>query len=643
MSQLNADENEVDLGEIFASVWAYWWLVFIFATVTTSASIYYVVNRVSPEYTASVRFEINENSSSRGIQLEGLGAVAALAGVNVGSSQTHIGSMRERVLSRDFIEAIYAEANFGNDRVFNKFVDGFQQEVSLKTRLRWLILGKQEVQLPDADDFHVMAVESLGKRLEIDPGESGVSKLTIEHPDAERASEIANLIVGTYLENLSERSRAETRKNLNHYASQLLQVRSELDAASAAVRDFALLNNLQSTEDFALSSSQLGFVRDELNEIEAMIDAIELIDVENFDGPKVVLVNPVTANLNFRRALNLPSNPSDWVAPSASTISSALKRFESQRTGLVATLTQLEEEARASGNASLELAALEREVKVQQTVYEAIITQFESQSLVSSIESKSGEIIEWAIAPNFPSSPNKKLAVALSLVLGIFLGAVVAVIVSARRGAMHRYATISANFKNSIVRFLGSGLLRRVGDGELNEKQRNHFQDLLASLLQKTPTVCLIASDIERLGGLLCFGLAKCAKAIGYDTAVLNLSSEGQRGNTFEDKASHQMDNELIYSEDRYGLPTYQINSDPGFLKSGNAQQILTSLSERHDLVFVNCSLTPKGLARTRLASSLVDSSVLMVQRGKSKKNRVNEFKAMMSSTESKIPLIVVV
>ena len=231
MSQLAEQDDEINLGELFAAV-KHGWLVVCFTTlISIVLSGYYAFFVVVPEYEASTRFELL-NSDQGGSALGQAAGIAALVGIGLPSAATEAEALQDRILSRPFVGKIYEKSGFGTDPIFN----GTLAEPDFAKRMRNLIFGEAEQQEPTQTSYNVMAIESLKGRIAIIIGENGIIQLKITHPNGSRAADIANVIVEQSLQDIFERERLDNRNSLNYFADELLQVRSDLDEANAAVR-----------------------------------------------------------------------------------------------------------------------------------------------------------------------------------------------------------------------------------------------------------------------------------------------------------------------------------------------------------------------------------------------------------------------
>ena len=635
MSQLVEQDDEIDLGELFAAIWYSWWIVGLATFVSVFLAGFYAFVAATSEYKASTRFELLEGDDSGPVLGQAAG-FAAFAGLSIPGSASEADAIEDRVLSRPFVDSIYENAGFAADPIFNATL----REPGLVSKVIEFVFGPAVEEELARDDYLVIAIGELRERMVISPGENGIIELTLAHPDGERAAQVANVIIEQTLLDIFERERNESREGLNYFAEELLQVRADLDAANAAVRDYAITNNLQSAEELARTSAQLAQVRRDIEVIDESIKALEAMKEAGFSGPKFAQTHPVSTSLSFRRLLGLSGDPNIWAQPSEDAIAAATERLTSQESPLISTFNALEERAKSSGAEALRLAALEREVEVQQAIYESVITQFEARSLVSGFERASGRIVETAIAPSKPSSPNKPLVVALGLVLGIFVGIAIALIASMRRGKLYTYSAIRDTFALAAGSRLMPSRLAHLSAQSLSPKQLVAAQDLLVALEENNKILPVATPTSEQLSARLVLGLSKAASLMGESAAILDvsqgafekLSAQGSEADEKGFRKRRLLDNIDI-------LEASDLNS---FLKPSTCAEQLAVLKSDYDRIFVVLPVPEKGTAIARNVAQSMDNMIIVARRGKTTRAAVDAIKAIYSSKVSDPCLVII-
>ena len=116
--KLNSANDQIDLGELLAALWAHKILIIFI----TSVSIFfagYKALTIEKRFTALAIFQIDEDNGS-GFNVPGeLGAIASLAyfSTTVGIANSEI--LLERVMGREFILDMNKRASLDRDKYFN--------------------------------------------------------------------------------------------------------------------------------------------------------------------------------------------------------------------------------------------------------------------------------------------------------------------------------------------------------------------------------------------------------------------------------------------------------------------------------------------------------------------------------------------
>lgn len=635
MTQIFEQDKEINLSELLAAVICQWWILISISVVGLSVSGVYAYVVATPEYEASSRFELLTGSQGGG-SFGSAAELAAIAGFSVPRTATEADALVDRVLSRPFVKSIYESAGFRTDPEFNSLL----QSPGIVTQITQWLFGKTENQERSEDFFLVMAIEGLANRLTVSPGENGIIRLSVSHPDGERAAQIANLVVEQSLEDIFLREQNETRGALNYFASELLQVRSDLDEANSALRDYALRNSLQSPEELARTSSQLSLVRADIEAIDESVLALQSMSADDFSGTEFARDFPISSSLSFRRLLNLSSNPLEWEKPTSEEVELSFAQLKEQRVSLVSSFEALEARARRFGREALELATLQREVEVQQAVYESVITQFEARSLLSGYEQASGRIVETAIAPLAPTSPRKVLLLALGLMLGFIIGTVIAIVRSVARGTLYKAVTLreAVGYTEVIVRKKSE--LNSPDTLSQSKRDPKLFRDVLSAIPFDAQVVGVFATSSSPLSERLSLGLTRISNASDKKVAFLDLSeaSEGkQEGYENLDGVLQSVRKKVVGGIDQFSP------DDLGAVFSNkNLENIVDKFRVKYTRTFVLLGAPSKGIALSRKMTPLVDAAIIVAERGKTTRSNLTEAKSIIAKSNVPDPLLTI-
>jgi uncharacterized protein involved in exopolysaccharide biosynthesis len=607
----------------------------LFVTVILAA--YYAFEMATPEFEAVSRFELSNDAGSD-FSFGEFSGVASLAGLALPGGASEADKLRDRILSRPFIDRLFERGAFENDPVFNAYIAA----PSLQTRLKWLVRGAPPPYTPSREDVVVSTIMVLSERMLLFEADNGVVRLSVFHPDPERAALLANLFVEQSIEDIFDRKRLETRDSLNYFADELLRIRDDLDAANRAVSNYAVTNDIMSASDFAQTSSQLAQVRSNLLRISGYMDTLAALnssDETEFSGLRLVKQHPVSMDLEFRRGFGWSVHPETWVKPTRSEIDRMMSFFSDRKVSAERNFATLEEQAKILGEQALVLADLEREVYVQQAIYESVITQFEARSLLSGFERASGNIIETAIPPKNPTSPKKSLILLLSIVVGVFLGSIAAVSLSLRKGTLHSLSTIRDSFSQSILALRVA--LRKVplNDKPLSTKQVDALKNVVAFIPSEATSISTISTGPRSKGADFSIGIAKLLSSNGDRVALLDIGSKLPVPKDKSWKTLPGGQYKSLQISEKFNV--VRVLDELSFLQKSKSERNFEDLKDAFSKVILLVDDRDPPLSILRFAMSDFSSVFIVARRNKVTKNWASEVQRASTEFAKTDPMLV--
>ena len=117
----NLEDDEIDLGELFAALWSHKLLITLFTGLSIFLAGYYAIT-TEKKFTAKSIFQIEQNDSSSGFNLSGeLGALASLAGFSGAQATSSTDVLLERAKGREFIIDMKTKFSIDRDLYFNTY------------------------------------------------------------------------------------------------------------------------------------------------------------------------------------------------------------------------------------------------------------------------------------------------------------------------------------------------------------------------------------------------------------------------------------------------------------------------------------------------------------------------------------------
>jgi uncharacterized protein involved in exopolysaccharide biosynthesis len=506
MSQ-SIEDDEIDLRELFAVLISGWFTIGVSTAIALVVSIFYALFISVEKYESISVFALNDIKSSS--LPAGLSGLAGLAGISMPSSGGASDRIEDIILSREFLLETASKLDLWDDPDFAPDTDANSQGSIVRELLPFLRgFGKSEAeQIKASNDLQAKLrqdmYDRLSKALAINTRESGVIEISCKDTSPERAARIVNAIVDEVIFVLETQEIEGSRSELQYLETELLRVQEELEQAAQALQKYALSSNIGSMQDLTKSSLRLENLRDQRASLLRFYDALASLWAEK-NWTDIFLDQtresyPFVTSLEFRRLLLLGPNLGDWQRPDDAILRSARENIGAQISDLDLLIREGNIRAERAADQAYELAFLERNVKVKETLYEVLVKQFEANSLTSGLPGKVARIYERGVPAVYKSEPNRKLILALGLVLGSFVGAALVLARSSRsgrimsRGSLRDSLVSEGNYvEMKYVRALGARSLA-TGLAKLG-RYGGGFSKLSSFVPMKTRVICLTSS-----------------------------------------------------------------------------------------------------------------------------------------------------
>lgn len=530
----NYDTNdEIDLREMFAALISKWAVIALFGFVSVTLAGYYGFKVAVPKYESNAVFAMPGASGS---SLGGLGALAGLAGVSIPTSSGS-NNVIDRVAGRDFVVELGDELDLLSDPFFNSTLNS--PPPGIKQRL-FIALGiSKKGEPPTESALESGLADTFSDNISIATTKDGAYSVTFSHVDPDAAAIIANAVVDKVLTQSRDEQIEEQQSRVKYLSEQLFKAQNDLDNATEKVQEFAIVKNMLSVQELLQRSQQLTKMRERRDDLASNISVLTKLGdfLGTPENSEETIGNFLENNgrLHDREIALLIGNPTtwkEWLALKEDTILGATQNFSDQLAQIDRNISIFKAEAASTAKNAATLAGLQRDVKVEAATYEVIVGQFKQQALTSGFELSLGTVYETAVPAIGPSSPNKRLILALGGVLGIFLGSGVALFLSMARGSVHTRSTLADHFDSRTVYFNRCAFARLEG-GDLARLVKR-FQKLTApeveefayALNAQGKTTYLIVPPTQSAAtALTALALSKGAD-LGNGTLVIDLFSQ---------------------------------------------------------------------------------------------------------------------
>ena len=629
-------DDEIDLGELLAAIWAYKSLVIGVTGLGVLLSIIYVLFLATPTYEATNRFELKDAQRESFGDFGGLASLAGLGMDRGGASEAE--KLQDRIFSRPFLSQIAKPAALYEDPVFNAAL----RPPGLKEQAFDLIgLGSDEA--PSQARIDAAVARHFEDKVLLTVKDNGVLEVTVTHPDPDRAASIANIIVSQALQNLDEMQRKQADEKLEYFAEQLFEAREDLDNSTQALQDYSLENTLLSQEELARSSSQLGSLRDRRETVRqrrrALDQLADIVRNENeFDaGVREAFFenHPTASSLEFRRLLGWTSSQGSWQLPTLESTMTLQQSLDDQEATLDRAIRNLEKDAEQSAESAAELEELRREIAVNEAMYEAMLKQFEGEALTSGFSVDSGQIIDMAVAPVEPSAPRSALVAALGLVLGALLGIALVLLWTMRRGVLHTkgalYDAFPIHQMTTVHRALARQPVRNFMRGlqAVRGKYMRAVEDLLVQISPSAPSrIAVIPNAEARLTTNVSLAISSLQRGSNDSLCLVDLTENGGLVRTLGVQRTADSPTEL-----EPGLFVVQPSLGDGQSSSNGVSNALEALSAQFDQLLIVCPPPELSTAVSQKAVNHVSTVVIIAQRGHTTRSAAEKVNTILSNS----------
>ncbi|MDQ2695648.1 MAG: polysaccharide biosynthesis tyrosine autokinase [Pseudomonadota bacterium] len=236
------------------------------------------------------------------------------------------------------------------------------------------------------------AIKALNEMLRVGERgkQSGMVELHLEGPDPAKASEIINEVANLYVRQNVERKSAEAEQTLAFLEQQLPALREKLETAEAALNAYRLE---QGSVDL---TKETQVVLEKIVQLEA-----ELIKLKQ---SREELIRQFT-----------PAHP-------------RMKALDAQMARISAELAELNQQVKNLPDTQQEVLRLSRDVQVNTELYTSLLNSAQELRVAKAGTLGNVRIVDYAVPPHEPVKPRPALVLAVTLVLGLFLGVIAAFI-----------------------------------------------------------------------------------------------------------------------------------------------------------------------------------------------------------------------
>ena len=610
------EDSEIGLGELFAILWSYKFLIMLFTGLSILLSGHHVLT-TEKKFTAQAIFQIEQNNSSKFNYSEDFSALASLAGFATGSSNSNLDVLLERLTGREFIIKMKDNLLLEHDPFFNSYNPDYKDPY-------WKALIKQIIGWQKTD-FEKKAIiernilDNYRSNVKFEKSQSGSVSILVTHVNFQKSSKYANDLLEEIERLVEEEAKNAQNLRLSYLSETLADALQEMEQAQVNLKDYTLKNSAMAKENFISDSLELDQIRMEKRkvvEIANLLSIIEnLIKSGNLDSSSyetLRTIHPLVDDIEFRRILGMSETISAWAWPDIESIVAVSTTLQDRINRLDVDIKNIEENAKIYAKSAESLEKLQRDAKIAEATYTVLIEQVKSQSLAAGFQPETFKVFEYAVPPLSPSSPNRKLILAIGSLLGIVLGVVISFISGLSRNVFYTRATLLAKANASLT--LKSKPIKRLS--------RKTFAEII-SLLPKRRLVELNKALIKLADKKIIYVINTGGQPSSSNTArllALNSARSGKNILLCDTTGYSEKEIRSKSTQSSSDLPTISVDNNVSVLKevdgvpffiSKDLNSSVKNLTARFDQVFVCAS--NKNANTGLMALSKFDPSLVVI------------------------------
>ncbi|MGN3975246.1 GumC family protein [Tsuneonella sp. SYSU-LHT278] len=661
---LEVEEREpaIDLRELYGAIRRNRWL--ILGVVTAAVLLGLVATMLmTPRYTATASIQIDQESA-RILESQDVQPVAAYQDADR-FLQTQVDVLKSRAMALRVLDSL------GMRGKPDEFVDRMG--------------GRLDPEIADNAVARDQALLGLMEdNLAVDlPRESRVVSISFESPDPALAARIANAYAAEYIAYNLERKFNSSSYARDFLSKQLSLARERLEDSERAVTDYArsagLIRTSDPTAENRGSSSPTSVTTASLVQQNQAVNAattariaaeqrwravadqspLAISDVQSNQAVQQLLTARAQkqAELEQELAVHQSGHPSvialraqvDEINAQLNAIASGIKRSIRtaydvalrQERALLGQVSALTGETLAEQDRGVRLGILQREADTNRTLYDGLLQRYKEVSAQSGITDNNVSKVDEAVPPTSPSSPNLKLNLALALLAGLGLAAVLVFL----REQLDDTVRLPDDLESKLGLQL-LGVVPDIGDDEVLEllqqpKSRlaEAYNALRTSVLHSSatglPRAILVTSTQAGEGkSTTSFALAKGLASLGRNVLLMDVDlrkpslhrlvgeQHGAIGLSSVLANQSELAEVVKTRSEGLGQLSYVVAgpippSPTELLGSNRMAELLVSLRSQYDAVVMD-GPPVLGLADSPTIAADVDATIFVIEAGRS-------------------------
>ncbi|MDC0146042.1 hypothetical protein OAH94_01685 [Amylibacter sp.] len=540
-------DNEINLRELFMTLWAYKLHIISTCILGFVISVYHSQNMVK-EYTSTAIFKLDKGTSagfsfSKG-KIDNLASLAGIGG-NINTSALPMDQLSGRI----FIEKLDVKLNFQADPFFNtynpKSVEPIWKSI-IKRAIGW-----QKSPINTQEAIWQGIVNTYSQNVKLGETKNGSATITVTHVNQLRAAEIANIVLDTIISTDQISKKTRQKEQLSYLSKTLAKALSELEVSQSNLKKFAMENSALPLESFSAGSIELDILREQLNQTSDLHEAVAalLFMIQNKTTNQTDYLSlrqkfPIIDQVEFRRVMGQNEIISSWSWPEINSVNAIFDTLSERKNRLQSKLNASQIDAERSGLALEAYAKLEREAKIAEATYTVLIEQVKAQSMLAGYQPDTTEVFEYA-SPSIYSSSTKRIHILLlGAISGLFVGIALSIFLSLFRDVYYSRKSLKTGAQTHLTFSIRTLLALRNKNLKdirtmLVKKPRLILRDMAVEIHKSSSNQVVVTSSRSRLSSYdTARALASYMQSDTTKVAVINFSSTTKKLNVDYERLS---------------------------------------------------------------------------------------------------------
>ena len=424
--------DEIDLSELVKSLYRGKLLISIIILLCSFTGYYYAYFLAIPKYESIAIFNLKQEEKSQ-VNFGGLEALTRFSGVsNLTSGSENI---LDQINGADFLRKVVESEKLYLDREF--FTRPYKIKESWfgnkKAYLKRKLGINNEPPTLNQRDIVNATVKNLANRFVIEKTKNGAYKISFTSKNAAKSAFLANTLMNTYLKVREEAVISSNQRSLSYFEEILKNSKKDLDDVTDKIESFMIVRNMLSQREFTLQAGRLKEFREKIKAIEKNIDELVILgkymNETTHENPKLQVefnklfsLAPQLRSLTFNKSNGDLSNLVLTLQIIRKSIPEEIVRRKKSLDATTIGFEKLVSRATQSALDARELSELSREQEARQLIFESLAQKVGANQINDGLQKSMGDIYQTATEPIEPIEPKKSLILALSAVIGLFLG-----------------------------------------------------------------------------------------------------------------------------------------------------------------------------------------------------------------------------